>query len=264
MHPLVCTAFNADFDGDQMAVHVPLSKAAQAEARERMLSVHNLLSPSNGDPIVSPTQDIVLGCYYMTSERDYEQDLANGTLPQGWGKIFASLEEVQARLRLGCGRHPGRDHVRTDRDGGEAKRIETTVGRAIFNLALPPTLGKYYNATMDRKQVRKVVADCYRHFSDPFDTAAVVNEIKKVGFEYSTRGGMSIAVDDVMQSPRRRPRWSAAAEEAAEKVERQYKRGLMTDDERLREIGAIWNKARDELASATSRTRLQAVRTRST
>ena len=136
--------------------------------------------------------------------------------------------------------------VRTDRDGGEEKLIETTVGRAIFNLALPESLGKYYNVTMDRKQVRKVVADCYRHFSDPFDTAAVVNEIKKVGFKYSTRGGMSIAVDDVTQSPDK-PEMVAAADEAVEKVERQYKRGLMTEDERLREIEAIWNKCRDDL-----------------
>jgi DNA-directed RNA polymerase subunit beta' len=246
LHPLVCTAFNADFDGDQMAVHVPLSKAAQAEARARMLSVRNLLSPSNGDPIVSATQDIVLGCYYMTSERDYEQDLLNGTLPKGWGKIFGSLEEVQLAYDMGVVDIQAAIRVRTDRDGGEEKLVETTVGRAIFNLALPASLGKYYNVTMDRKQVRKVVADCYRHFSDPFDTAAVVNEIKKVGFKYSTRGGMSIAVDDVTQSPDK-PAMVAAAEEAVDKVERQYKRGLMTEDERLREIEAIWNKCRDDL-----------------
>jgi DNA-directed RNA polymerase subunit beta' len=246
LHPLVCTAFNADFDGDQMAVHVPLSKAAQAEARARMLSVHNLLSPSNGDPIVSPTQDIVLGCYYMTSERDYEQDLANGTLPKGYGKVFGSLEEVQLAYDMGVVDIQATIQVLTDRDGGEQKLIDTTVGRAIFNLALPPTLGKYYNATMDRKQVRKVVADCYKHFSDPFDTANVVNEIKKVGFKYSTRGGMSIAVDDVTQSPNKAG-LVAEAEEAADKIDRQYKRGLMTEDERLREIESIWNKCRDDL-----------------
>ncbi len=147
LHPLVCTAFNADFDGDQMAVHVPLSKAAQSEARARMLSVRNLLSPSNGEPIVSPTQDIVLGCYYMTSERDYEQDLLNGTLPKGYGKIFGSLEEVQLAYDMEVVDIQATIKVLTDRDGGEPKLIETTVGRAIFNLALPPSLGKYYNHT---------------------------------------------------------------------------------------------------------------------
>jgi DNA-directed RNA polymerase subunit beta' len=246
LHPLVCTAFNADFDGDQMAVHVPLSKAAQSEARARMLSVRNLLSPSNGDPIVSPTQDIVLGCYYMTSERDYEQDMQNGTLPKGYGKVFGSLEEVQLAYDMGVVDIQAVIQVLTDRDGGEQKLIETTVGRAIFNLALPPDLGKYYNHTMDRKQVRKVVADCYKYFTDPFDTADVVNEIKKVGFKYSTRGGMSIAVDDVTLSPNK-PILLAEAEEAADKVDRQYKRGLMTEDERLREIEQIWNKCRDDL-----------------
>ncbi len=246
LHPLVCTAFNADFDGDQMAVHVPLSKAAQSEARARMLSVRNLLSPSNGEPIVSPTQDIVLGCYYMTSERDYEQDLLNGTLPKGYGKFFGSLEEVQLAYDLDVVDLQATIQVLTDRDAGESKLIETTVGRAIFNLALPVSLGKYYNHTMDRKQVRKVVADCYKHFSDPFDTANVVNEIKKVGFKYSTRGGMSISVEDVTQSPIK-AELVGIAEEAADKVDRQYKRGLMTEDERLREIEAIWNKCRDDL-----------------
>ena len=102
IHPLVCAAFNADFDGDQMAVHVPLSRRAQDEARTRMLSVRNLLSPSNGEPIVSPTQDIVLGCYYMTSERDLEADIAAGTVPRGWGKVFSSLEEVQLAYDAGA------------------------------------------------------------------------------------------------------------------------------------------------------------------
>ncbi|HYO30633.1 MAG TPA: DNA-directed RNA polymerase subunit beta', partial [Thermomicrobiales bacterium] len=200
IHPLVCSAFNADFDGDQMAVHVPLSRKAQDEARSRMLSVRNLLSPSNGDPIVSPTQDIVLGCYYMTSERDYDADLTSGSVPRGWGMIFSSLEEVKLAYEAGAVDVQARITVRTDRDGGERKLIDTPVGRALFNLALPSELNKYYNDTMGRKQLRMVVADCYRMFEDPFETARVVNDIKKVGFEFSTRGGMSIAVDDVVMS----------------------------------------------------------------
>src|ERR687890_4510 len=141
VHPLVCAAFNADFDGDQMAVHLPLSPEAQAEARVLMLSTQNLLSPSNGEPIVSPTQDIVLGCYYMTSERDLEADTAAGTVPRGWGKVFSSLEEVRLAYDAGAVDIHARITVRTDRDGGETKRIETTVGRAIFNLALPSEIG---------------------------------------------------------------------------------------------------------------------------
>nr|MBA3336580.1 DNA-directed RNA polymerase subunit beta' [Chloroflexia bacterium] len=247
IHPLVCSAFNADFDGDQMAVHVPLSKAAQAEARSRMLSVNNLLSPSNGEPIVSPTQDIVLGCYYMSSERDYAEDAKKGTVPRGWGKIFSSLEEVKLAYDSGVIDLQAQITVRTDRDGGETKRILTTVGRAIFNLALPETINKYYNATMDRKELRRVVADCYRLFKDPNETARVVNEIKKVGFEYSTRGGMSIAVDDVVMSETK-PAIVNEAEVDAEKIERQFRRGLVTDEERLRELEVIWNTARDRLA----------------
>ena len=247
IHPLVCAAFNADFDGDQMAVHVPLSRKAQEEARTRMLSVRNLLSPSNGEPIVSPTQDIVLGCYYLTSERDHEADLAAGTVPRGWGKLFSSLEEVKLAYDAGAVDLQAQITVRTDRDGGESKRIETTVGRAIFNLALPAELQKYYNATMGRKQLRQVVADAYRLFQDPNETARIVNEIKKVGFEFSTRGGMSIAVDDVVMSDKK-DELLRDADDRADRIERQYRRGLVTEQERLRELELIWNTTRDELA----------------
>ncbi len=246
IHPLVCTAFNADFDGDQMAVHVPLSKAAQAEAASRMLSTRNLLSPSNGEPIVSPTQDIVLGVYYMTSEREYAAELAAGTVPRGWGKVFSSLEEVKLAYDTGVLDLQAAITVRTTRDGGEKKLIPTTVGRAIFNLALPEALGRYYNETMGRKQLRRVVADCYRTFQDPDETAYVVNEIKKVGFTYSTKGGISIALTDVTMSETKAP-IVERADEAAARVERQYRRGLVTEEERLRELEVIWNSARDEL-----------------
>ena len=246
LHPLVTSAFNADFDGDQMAVHVPLSKAAQAEARERMLSVRNLLSPSSGEPIVAPTQDIVLGVYYMTSMRDYDEELAHGTVPRGWGKVFSSLEEVQLAYDSGAVDLQAEITVRTTRDGGVSKRIKTTVGRAIFNLILPEALGKYYNDTMGRKQLRGVVADCYRTFDDPFDTAKVVNDIKKLGFQYSTKGGISIAVSDVSMSSTKAS-ILAEAEEIAARSERQYRRGAMTEDERLRALEEIWNNARDNL-----------------
>ncbi|MDQ3467690.1 MAG: DNA-directed RNA polymerase subunit beta', partial [Chloroflexota bacterium] len=247
IHPLVCSAFNADFDGDQMAVHVPLSRAAQNEARTRMLSTRNLLSPSNGDPIVSPTQDIVLGCYYMTSLRNHEEDLVNNTVPRGWNKIFSSMEEVKLAYDAGAIDVQAEIYVRTEREGGTLQRLKTTVGRVLFNLALPPNIGRYYNDTMGRKQLRGVVADCYRLYKDPDQTAKVVNDIKKIGFEFSTRGGMSIAVDDVVMSDTKGELLRQADDEA-EKIERQYRRGLVTEDERLRELELIWNGTRDRLA----------------
>jgi DNA-directed RNA polymerase subunit beta' len=246
LHPMVTPAFNADFDGDQMAVHVPLSKAAQQEARERMLSTRNLLSPSSGEPIVSPTQDIVLGCYYITSERNYETDLAAGTVQRGWGKIFGSLEEVRLAYETGAVDVQAAITVRTDRDGGVSKRIPTTVGRALFNEILPPILGKYYNETMNKKQLQNVVSDCYRAYDDPAQTAVVVNDIKKLGFKFSTKGGLSIALSDVTVSLKKGDIIAAADVEAG-RVERQFRRGLVTEEERLREIERIWNGARDDV-----------------
>ena len=157
------------------------------------------------------------------------------------------MEEVQLAYDAGAVDLHAQITVRTDRDGGENKRIETTVGRAIFNLALPSEIGKYYNQTMGRKQLRQVVADAYRYFQDANETARIVNEIKKVGFEFSTRGGMSIAVDDVVMSDQKEGLLHDA-DERAEKIERQYRRGLVTEQERLRELELIWNTTRDELA----------------
>lgn len=248
LHPLVTTAFNADFDGDQMAVHVPLSKAAQNEAFERMLSVRNLLAPSSGEPIVAPTQDIVLGVYYITSERNFDDERANGTVPKGWGKRFASLDEVELAYNSGIVDVQAKVFVRTDRDGGEVKTIETTVGRALFNNILPSSLGKYYNETMGRKQLRRVVADCFRTYTDPFETAKIVNDIKTLGFRMSTKGGLSIALDDVTMSETKTAIVDEAEEEAS-RIERQYRRGLVTEDERLRELERIWNAARDQLTN---------------
>ena len=206
----------------------------------------------------------MLGCYYMTSERELRgrpgqrdacrEDGARSS-PR-WKKssspTTAGVVDLQARIM-----------VRTDRDGGEIKRIETTVGRAIFNLALPPTIGKYYNETMGRKQLRKVVADCYRYFKDPYDTARIVNEIKKVGFEFSTRGGMSIAVDDVVMSEQKAGLLGEGGRSGPSKIERQYRRGLVTEDERLRELEADLEQDPRRAVEATSKSAC-GVRTRST
>jgi DNA-directed RNA polymerase subunit beta' len=246
LHPMVTTAFNADFDGDQMAVHVPLSEAAQEEARTRMLSINNLLAPANGEPIVSPTQDIVLGIYYLTSLRDHEMDIERGTVPRGHGKSFSSLEEVKLAFDSGMVDVQAEITVRTDRDGGEMKRIPTTVGRALLNLELPPALGKYYNDTMGRKNLRGVIADCYRTFEDPTETARIANDLKRLGFAMATRGGVSIALSDVTESATKKELVDDA-QKAADAVDRQYRRGLVTEAERLRELEVIWNNARDTL-----------------
>ena len=261
LHPLVCQAFNADFDGDQMAVHLPLSRKAQEEARKRMFSVRNLLSPSNGDPIVSPTQDIVLGCYYMTS-RVVPGDQT--VLPRGWGKVFSGFDEVRIAYEAGQVDLQAEIKVLTDlevvdypgeftnaplaADGTARPRlVETTVGRVIFNQALPTELRRFYNGRMGRRVLRDVVADCYRQFRDPFRTAEIVNDIKQVGLRFSTIGGMSIAVDDVVTSETKAELLREADEQAG-LVEKQLNRGLMTEDERLRELEIIWNRTRDQLA----------------
>ena len=248
LHPLVTGAFNADFDGDQMAVHVPLSKAAQNEAYERMLSVRNLLAPSSGEPIVAPSQDIVLGIYYITSERNYEEELALGTVPRGWGKRFGSLQEVELAYQSDLVDLQAKIFVRTDRDGGEMKMVETTVGRAIFNNVLPASLGKYYNETLGKKGLRKVVADCFRTYDDPFETAKIVNDIKNLGFKMSTKGGLSIALADVTMSETK-AEIVANAEEEASRIDRSWRRGLTSEEERLRELERIWNDARDQVAT---------------
>jgi DNA-directed RNA polymerase subunit beta' len=210
-----------------------------------MLSVRNLLSPSNGDPIVSPTQDIVLGCYYMTSKVEFEEEYAKGTLPRGWGKVFSSMEEVKIAYDCGVVDLQADITLYTDRYG-ERQQIETTVGRAIFNLTLPPEIRTYYNETMGRKQLRAVVADAYRLFRDPIKVAEVVNDIKQTGFIYSTRGGMTFAVSDVTMSETK-PEILRVADERAETLDRQFRRGLVTEEERLRELEVIWNGARDDL-----------------
>jgi len=238
LHPLVCAAFNADFDGDQMAVHVPLSAAAQSEARQRMLSVRNLLDPSDGDPVITPTQDIVLGCYYMTLPRP-------GAM--GEGKRFSSPSEVILAYQSDVVDLQSTIKVLMDLDGQGQKLLETTVGRVILNSVFPPELG-YWNETMDRKVLRRVVAACY-HQLGAEATADLADRIKGVGFNYATKGGLTIGLTDV-HIPESKPEIIGAADSRVDEVERQYRRGLITDSERHREVVNIWNDARDELAKA--------------
>jgi len=262
IHPLVCTAFNADFDGDQMAVHVPLSAAAQDEARRMMLSTANLLSPSDGSPIVSPTQDMVLGCYHLTvAEVD---DRALGETEPAY-RFSDETEAIRAyefgrihpeyRPFRGMGTHgaplPPIDHapalhdvidvsVRTwsaEEERTVDERVRTTVGRVVFNQILHERL-RFRNLTMNRQALRDLVAQCYRVLG-PGETAHLVDGIKSIGFELATRGGMTIAVGDIVVPPDK-PELLAIADEGVLKIERQFQRGLITDEERYNQVVAVW------------------------
>jgi DNA-directed RNA polymerase subunit beta' len=244
IHPLVCTAFNADFDGDQMAVHVPLSTAAQEEARSMMLSTANLLSPADGSPVVAPTQDMVLGCYYLTME-----------VPQPKGasktaRIFADEAEAILAYQLRTvGLHDAIDvEVRTWSDEAGAlvpERHRTTVGRIIFNQIVPDEL-RFRDEIMTRSQLKTLVDECYRRLG-PIGTAHLVDGIKSVGFDYATRGGVTIGLWDIVTPRDKRDRLTAADEAVAE-VDRQFQRGLITEDERYEQVVELWQRVTKEVS----------------
>src|SRR5213594_2231176 len=228
IHPLVCTAFNADFDGDQMAVHIPLSMEAQLEAQVLMLSANNILSPSNGAPIAVPTQDMVLGIYYLTKER-----LSTPEHPvRGEGRLFADAEEVriaydnedvdlQARIRL--------------RWNGEF--LETTVGRTLFNEVVPEAL-RFVNQELKKKEVTALVSRCYNTLGNEM-TVQFLDELKDLGFRYATLSGLSIGIDD-MHIPSSKERLIAQAREQVNEVEQQYQDGVITNGERYNKVVDIW------------------------
>src|SRR3989454_6162429 len=228
IHPLVCTAFNADFDGDQMAVHVPLSMEAQLEAQVLMLSSNNILSPANGAPLAVPTQDMVLGIYYLTKER-----LGTPERPvRGEGRLFADSEEVrvaydnedvdlQARIRL--------------RWKGEI--IETTVGRTLFNEVVPEPL-RFVNQELKKKEVTALVSRCYNQLGNE-ETVKFLDELKDLGFRYATLSGLSIGIDD-MHIPSSKERHITEAREQVKEVEQQYQDGVITNGERYNKVVDIW------------------------
>jgi DNA-directed RNA polymerase subunit beta' len=243
IHPLVCSAFNADFDGDQMAVHVPLSEAAQKEARELMLSSRNLLLPSSGEPTVSPTKDIVLGCYYLTVEED-------GC--KGEGKVFADIDEVTLAYELGQVDLHAKIKLRAKvlvTKRRLTRLIDTTVGRAIFNSALPEEL-RYRNEEMDKGKLRQLVAECY-HKLGPEATATMVDEIKELGFRYATQSGLTIAVSDIT-IPEEKERILKEVSAEAEDIDRQYRRGLITENEQYVKKVELWTEAMDEVTEAVA------------
>ncbi|MSQ15057.1 MAG: DNA-directed RNA polymerase subunit beta', partial [Dehalococcoidia bacterium] len=218
IHPLVCTAFNADFDGDQMAVHVPLSRQAVDEAKRLMLSTNNLLSPSSGEPIVAPTLDMVLGCYYLTINRVGEK---------GDGMTFGSYDEAQLAYNLGVVGLHAAIRVRDRKQG--VGLMETTVGRIIFNEILPAGMD-YRNEVMDKKALKDIIAQCYVVFGNE-TTARVADDIKRLGFIFATRSGITIAATD-LDVPIPKAEILENAETSIEETEAQYRRGLITDEER--------------------------------
>ena len=247
IHPLVCTAFNADFDGDQMAVHVPLSTAAQEEARTMMLSTANLLSPADGSPVVAPTQDMVLGCYYLT------MDVAH---PRSKKPVrsFASEDEAilayQLREKTAATLHEIIDvEVQVWDAETEQLRIErrrTTIGRVIFNQILPDQL-RFHDTVMKRSDLKELVDRCYRDLG-PEETAHLVDGIKSVGFEFATRGGMTIGLFDI-EIPKDKAARLVTADERVAEIDRQFQRGLITEDERYEQVVDVWKDTTDDLSN---------------
>jgi len=252
LHPLVCTAYNADFDGDQMAVHVPLSVEAQAEARFLMLASNNILKPQDGRPVVSPTQDMVMGCYYLTMVRPGAK---------GEGKIFHSEDEAIMAYQTGEIALQSKVKIRLAREwNGEKRRkvVDTTVGRVIFNNAIPQDLG-FVDRTKEenlfaleidklvaKKDLGNIVDSCYRKYG-PTTTSQVLDRIKKLGFTYSTRGGITVGFQDI-QVPAEKKQMIADAEVKIEEIDELFRMGMLSNEERKERVIKVWEKTTDQVA----------------
>ena len=256
LHPLVCTAFNADFDGDQMAVHVPLSVEAQAEARFLMLSINNILAPKDGSPITTPTQDMILGAYYLTHPGVEER---NTYAEKGDGKVFTDLDEMLMAYQTGVVGIHAKVKVRMYREGDDTGRlVESTVGRFIFNQGIPQDLGFIdreadpYSLEVDflcdKKKLGAIIDKCYRKHGNT-GTVIMLDYIKSMGYKYSTKGAVTISVSD-MEIPEAKTDILAAAEKEVDKYEKAFRRGLMSNQERYEQIIKIWTKATDDVADA--------------
>ncbi len=250
IHPLVCTAFNADFDGDQMAVHVPLSDKAVQEARELMLSTRNLLKPADGAPIVGPSKDMVLGVYYLTME-DPKRRL-DAVDPNAL-RAFYDIDEVEMAFTLKQVHihDPIRIWKIYDRDGQlPEKPIVTTVGRCLFNRILPDEM-RWVNTTLDKKEVNRLVAQVYTRFG-PEKTVEIVDAIKDIGFHYATYSGATIAISD-LTIPEERETILEQATQAVNQIEREYRRGLLTEEERYQATVNEWTSARTNVERAVKK-----------
>ena len=248
LHPLVCTAFNADFDGDQMAVHVPLSVEAQLEARSLMMSSNNILSPANGEPIIVPSQDVVLGLYYMTRER---------INARGEGMVFSDVREVARAHESGYVDLQARIKVRitdytNDEDGNETELTairETTVGRALLREILPRGLSfSLLDQPLGKRAISNLVNSCYRRVGLK-ETVIFADQLMYTGFRYATKAGVSICADDMIVPEEKEPILNAAEEEVKE-IEAQYSSGLVTQGERYNKVVDIWSHTNDQVAKA--------------
>ncbi len=237
IHPLVCAAFNADFDGDQMAVHVPLSYEAQLEARTLMLSSNNIISPASGAPLAAPSQDMVLGLYYLSMVK-------NGA--KGEGKIFCNQQEALTALDSGVIDIHARVSVRM-----EGELIKTTAGRLIFNDMVPDEL-EFVNDLLDKKTLNKLIGDCHR-FLGNYRTVEFLELLKKNGFYYATKGGVTIGIDDIV-IPSEKPKLIEKATKAVDKIQKQYKDGIISDGERYNKIIDTWTHASNDVRDAMSET----------
>lgn len=234
IHPMVCTAYNADFDGDQMAVHVPLSAEAQAEARLLMLSSHNILNPKDGRPVATPTQDMVLGCYYLTLEKE-------GAL--GEGSIFRDIAEVIMSYRTGNADLHAKVQIRRE----DGTRLATTVGRIIFNEVIPEEIG-FINEIATKKVLGNIVAMAYRDLGFA-KTGKLLDGLKKIGYSYATKAGITIGITDIT-IPKQKKFILAGAEKTVEIVEHQYRRGLITEEERYQKVIETWSEATETVTAA--------------
>ncbi|MBP9593156.1 MAG: DNA-directed RNA polymerase subunit beta', partial [Steroidobacteraceae bacterium] len=248
LHPLVCTAFNADFDGDQMAVHVPLSLEAQLEARALMLSSNNILSPANGDPIIVPSQDVVLGLYFMTRERVNAR--GEGTFFTDVAEAHRAYESRVAELQAKC-RVRIVEHVKVAGGGLEERRrlVETTIGRALLFEILPRGLSfDLINQDMTKKAISGVINACYRTLGLK-ETVVFADQLMYTGFHYATRAGVSIGVDDMIV-PDQKAKILGSAELEVKEIQEQYASGLVTNGERYNKVVDIWSRTNDQVAKA--------------
>lgn len=250
LHPLVCTAYNADFDGDQMAVHVPLSVEAQAEARFLMLSVNNILAPKDGTPITTPSQDMVLGCYYLTIEAQGGE--------KGTGTVFKDFNEMLLAYQNQTVQLHSLVKMRVVLEDGRSSIVESTVGRFIFNENIPQDLGFVDRSVdpfgleidflVDKKALGKIIDKCFRKHGNT-ETAVLLDCIKSLGFKYSTRGGITVAVAD-MKIPEAKKGYITAAEEKVDKYEKAYRRGLISDEERYERVIETWTETTEKVTDA--------------
>ena len=242
LHPLVCSAFNADFDGDQMAVHVPLSRKAVEEARTLMLATRNLLKPADGQPVVGPSKDMCMGIYYLTMDLDADK---------GDGKVFSDIDEVEMAYRLGAVGLHAKVKVAQIYDELPAPDVltETTVGRALFNRIVPDVL-RLINYPLDKGGLNDLIAVCYRHLGREI-AVELADSIKRLGFEYATISGVTISVYD-LTVPEEKPVILDEATQEVSEIDRQYRRGLLTEEEQYSRTVEIWSRARDLVSKAVA------------